>query len=52
MRRHLSLQCVCFLEVLSLKKLFNTISSGRCGLVSSRLFYPLLFFSALSKQSS
>ncbi|KAM0014680.1 putative DNA-directed RNA polymerase subunit Rpb5 [Helianthus debilis subsp. tardiflorus] len=41
MRRHLSLQCVCFLEVLPLKKVFKTSSSGRGGLISSRVFYPL-----------
>ncbi|MFS8011816.1 hypothetical protein Hanom_Chr14g01313521 [Helianthus anomalus] len=41
-RRRLSLQCVCFLEVLSLKKVFKTSSSNRRGLVSSRVFYPLL----------
>ncbi|MFS7963331.1 hypothetical protein Hanom_Chr08g00736811 [Helianthus anomalus] len=43
--RRLSLQCVCFLEVLSLKKVFKTTSSGRYGLVSSRVFYPLLLYS-------
>ncbi|MFS7888206.1 hypothetical protein Hanom_Chr00s000001g01592231 [Helianthus anomalus] len=35
------MQCVCFLELLSLKKFFKTSSSSRCGLVSSRIFYPL-----------
>ncbi|KAF5788615.1 hypothetical protein HanXRQr2_Chr10g0465931 [Helianthus annuus] len=43
--RRLSLQCVCFREVLSLKKVFKTTSSYRCGPVSSRVFYPLLLYS-------
>ncbi|KAM0031125.1 hypothetical protein Hdeb2414_s0017g00505031 [Helianthus debilis subsp. tardiflorus] len=38
--RRLNLQCVCFLEVISLKKVFQTSSSwGRCGLASSSLFF-------------
>ncbi|MFS7890326.1 hypothetical protein Hanom_Chr00s000040g01617411 [Helianthus anomalus] len=42
MRRRLSLQCVCFLKVISLKKVFHTSSWSKCGLSTSSLFSSLL----------
>ncbi|KAF5781776.1 hypothetical protein HanXRQr2_Chr11g0487781 [Helianthus annuus] len=42
MCRRLSLQCICFLEVISLKKVFQTSSLSRYGLSTSSFFSSLL----------
>ncbi|KAJ0566272.1 hypothetical protein HanIR_Chr06g0271911 [Helianthus annuus] len=49
-RRCLSLQCVCFLEDLSLKKVCETSSWGRCELSPSSLFSSPLPFQNTNPQ--
>ncbi|KAJ0482061.1 hypothetical protein HanIR_Chr13g0649691 [Helianthus annuus] len=51
-RRPLSLQRVCFLEEISLKKLFQSSSSSRYGLTSSNLFKTLSFQNPTSVSTS
>ncbi|MFS7998642.1 hypothetical protein Hanom_Chr12g01156311 [Helianthus anomalus] len=52
-RRPLGLQRVCFLEEISLKKLFQRSSSRRSGPTSSNLFKtPLSFKTSLDLQTS